>query len=105
MKTLQECKDEIASRHGHDEWDWKIYENGAEFMENVFNEVADIYAKQYKDAADYWENHHAHLEIDRLNAELAQSDDVIIDLQHRLDTVVNRFNKAKNIMFSEDLNV
>lgn len=46
MKTLQECKDEIAKAYGYNEWKTKIHENGDEFMENIIIEVAALYATE-----------------------------------------------------------
>lgn len=51
--TLQEAKDQVAKKHGYDGWRLKIYENGDEFMEKIFNEAAELYAKEAADKA--WE--------------------------------------------------
>lgn len=46
MKTLQECKDEVARNHGYDDWRSKIYENGDNMMEMLWEEVVKMYAKE-----------------------------------------------------------
>lgn len=56
MKTLQECKDEIARKHGDYEWRSKIYENGERMMEILWEEVVNLYASQFKsqEEGDKW---------------------------------------------------
>lgn len=52
VKTLQECKDEVAKSRSYNDWDqlksgFTSYD-GLQFVENRFNEAAEMYANQPK---------------------------------------------------------
>ncbi len=46
MKTLAECKDDVAIQHHHD--GWKAIKN-TDMFETLINGVAHTYASQYKE--------------------------------------------------------
>jgi hypothetical protein len=48
VKSLQECKDQVAVKYCYTGWCLKIHENGDHFTEKLFNEAAELYASQFK---------------------------------------------------------
>lgn len=46
MKTLSDIKDEVAREHGYDDWRSKIYENGDNMMDMLWEKVCKRYAEQ-----------------------------------------------------------
>ena len=53
MKTLIECKDEVAVKYSYTCWSMKIHENGDHFTEKMWTEAAELYASQFKSDTHY----------------------------------------------------
>src|ERR1044071_8267861 len=47
IKTLQQCKDEVAIKYNYTGWCLKIHENGDHFTEKMWTEAAELYASQF----------------------------------------------------------
>lgn len=49
--TLIEAKNLVAKQYGYDKWEPKIYENGADMMENIYQKIIMLYigCNKFKD--------------------------------------------------------
>jgi chromosome segregation ATPase len=77
MKTLQECKDEVAKRNGFESWD-NIRPN---YEGRYFDEVAELYAEQFKRQSRIWE-----ISSDGLQAKLDACKEEVWRLQQMVTT-------------------
>jgi predicted nucleic acid-binding Zn-ribbon protein len=47
VKSLQECKDQVAENHGAAYWNVAMYNTSTELLQ-IYDDVAELYASQFK---------------------------------------------------------
>jgi hypothetical protein len=84
IKTLQECKDEVAQSEGYSSWDWIIAEYPAntksdKSVEQMHEKACEIYVSQFKSSPNQLEK-----EIEELKRESLVREEYIGELREAI---------------------